>query len=166
MAETNGNPVMIRFLLEAGANANQTDTSGETVLMAATRTGNADSVRALLDRGANPNVAESQLQLTALMMAAEAGYTEVVRALLEKGADIRARTRTGATPAPRLPCQPNQTGCGSHGEGIVRGGLPERGMRPPIPGAMTPLMYAAREGQIEAARLLLDAGSAGNEVEK
>jgi ankyrin repeat protein len=166
MAANNGNPVMIRLLLEAGANPNQTDTSGETVLMAATRTGNADSVRALLDRGANPNVAESQLQLTALMLAAEAGHSEVVRALLEKGADVRARTRTGATPAPRLPCQPNQTGCGSHGEGIVRGGLPDRGMRPPIPGAMTPLMYAAREGNIEAARLLLDAGSDVNEVDK
>jgi ankyrin repeat protein len=166
MAATNGNPVTIRLLLEAGASPNQVDTTGGTVLMAATRTGSAESVRALLERGANPNVAEPQLQLTALMLASEAGYADVVRALLEKGADVRARSRTGATPAPRLPCQPNQTGCGSHGEGIVRGGLPERGMRPPIPGAMTPLMYAAREGHIDATRLLLDAGADVNEVDK
>jgi ankyrin repeat protein len=39
-------------------------------------------------------------------------------------------------------------------------------MRPPIPGAMTPLMYAAREGHIETARLLLDAGADVNEVDK
>jgi ankyrin repeat protein len=166
IAANNGNPVMVRLLLEAGANPNQTDTTGETILMTATRAGNAESVRALLDRGADPNVAEPQLQLTALILAAEAGDAEVVRALLDKKADVKARTRTGATPAPRLPCQPNQTGCGSHGEGIVRGGLPERGMRPPIPGAMTPLMYAAREGHTEAAGLLVDAGADVNEVDK
>src|SRR5262245_22330998 len=137
LASANGNGAIIRKLLEAGANPNQTERTGETILMVATRTGDVDAVRALLERGANPNATEPQLQLTALMLAAEGGYTDVVAALMKHGADIQGRTRTGATPAPKLPCV-DRTGCGSHGVGIIRGGLPEQGIRAPIPGAMTP----------------------------
>jgi ankyrin repeat protein len=108
---------------------------------------------------------EPQLRLTPLMLAAESGYADMVKALLERGADVHARTRTGATPAPKLPCI-DQAGCGSHGVGIIRGGLPKQGIRAPIPGAMTPLMYAAREGHVDAARLLIDAGANVNEVDK
>jgi ankyrin repeat protein len=166
IAAENGNAAMIRKLLDAGANANQVDRmTGETVLMVATRTGDVDAVRTLLNRGADPNAVEPQLQTTALMLAAASGHAPVVRALLDHEAGVRARTRTGPTPAPRLPCV-DRPGCGSHGVGIIRGGLPERGKRDPIPGAMTPLMYAAREGHIESARLLLDAGANINEVDQ
>jgi ankyrin repeat protein len=139
--------------------------TGETVLMAATRRGDAEAVRTLLRAGANPDATEPQIQLRALMIAAEEGHDLVVRALLDHEADVKARTRTGATPAPRLPCV-NRTGCGSHGVGIIRGGLPERGSRAPIPGAMTPLMYAAREGHIAVARMLLESGANVNELDK
>jgi uncharacterized protein len=165
LAAMNGNGVIIRKLLDAGANANQIERTGETILMVATRSGDTDAVRALLEHGANPNIAEPQLQLTALMLAAEAGYTDIVSALIKQGADIQVRTRTGATPAPKLPCV-DRSGCGSHGVGIIRGGLPEQGIRAPIPGAMTPLMYAAREGHVETARLLLDAGASVKDVDK
>jgi len=165
LAAENGNGAMIRKLLDHGANANEIEKTGETILMVATRSGSADAVRALLERGVNPNTAETQLQTTALMMAAEAGYTESVRALLEYKADILARSRTGAAPARKMPCA-GQTGCGSHGDGIVRGGLPEQGYRPPIPGNMDALMFAAREGHIDAAKLLLDAGADVNAVDK
>jgi len=165
LAAMNGNAAMMRKLLDAGADANQIDRTGETVLMVATRTGDLKSVRTLLDHGAKANAVEPQLQATALMLAAEAGYTDIVQALIERDADVHARTRTGPTPAPKLPCI-DKTGCGSHGVGIVRGGLPEQGIRAPIPGAMTPLMFAAREGQIEAARLILAAGADVNEVDK
>jgi uncharacterized protein len=166
MAAQNGNAAMMRKLLSAGANANQVDqTTGETILMVATRSGSAEAVRTLLDAGANPNATEPQLQVSPLMLAAEAGFANTVRALLDHEADVRARTRTGATPAPRLPCV-DRPGCGSHGVGIIRGGLPERGSRAPIPGSMTPLMYAAREGHIDVARMLLAAGANVNEVDK
>jgi ankyrin len=166
LAAQNGNAAMIRKLLSAGANPNQVDrATGETILMVATRTGDHQSVRTLLEAGANANATEPQIQLTSLMLAAEGGHVDVVRALLAHEADVRARTRTGTTPAPRLPCV-DRTGCGSHGVGIIRGGLPEHGSRAPIPGAMTPLMYAAREGRIEVARLLLQAGANVNEVDK
>ncbi|HYI81639.1 MAG TPA: ankyrin repeat domain-containing protein, partial [Acetobacteraceae bacterium] len=158
LAAANGNGPMIRALLEHGADANHVEQSGETMLMVATRSGSADAARALLERGVNPNIAAPQLQLTALMIAAEAGATDAVRVLLQHKADLHARTRAGAVPARRMPCV-GRTGCGSHGKGIVRGGLPDQGAQPPIPGDMTPLMFAAREGHVETARLLLDAGA-------
>jgi hypothetical protein len=43
-----------------------------------------------------------------------------------------------------------------HGIGIVRGGLPDRGSRFLIPGAMTPLLYAARDGALRTATDALD----------
>ena len=132
LAATNGNGAMIRKLLDHGANANHVERTGETMLMVATRSGNADAVRAILDRKVDPNTAEPQLQLTPLMLAAEAGYTDTVRVLLEYKANVAARSRSGAAPARKMPCA-GQTGCGSHGVGIVRGGLPEQGYRGPIP---------------------------------
>lgn len=165
LAAANGNGAMIRKLLGHGANSNQVEKTGETILMVATRSGNADAVKAILDAGADSNATEPQLQLTALMIASEAGYTDVVRVLLDHKAGFSARSRTGAAPARKMPCA-GQTGCGSHGVGIVRGGLPEQGYRGPIPGDMNPLMFAAREGNIDVARLLLDAGSDVNSVDK
>jgi ankyrin repeat protein len=165
LAATNGNGAMIRKLLDHGANANQAEKTGETMLMVTARSGNADAVRAILERKVDPNIAEPQLQLTALMIAAEAGYTDIVRVLLEYKADVNARSRAGAAPSRKMPCA-GQTGCGSHGLGIVRGGLPEQGYRPPIPGAMNSLMFAAREGHVEVARLLLDAGTNVNAVDQ
>src|SRR5688500_5707063 len=111
LAAANGNGPMIRALLEHGADANHVEQSGETMLMVATRSGSADAVRALLERGVNPNIAAPQLQLTALMIAAEAGATDAVRVLLQHKADIHARTRAGAVPARRMPCEIGRASC-------------------------------------------------------
>jgi len=132
--------------------------------MIAAQTGEVDAVRTLLAYGGKVNAAEARYGMTPMMYASRDGHADVIEALLAHGADITARTETGETPAHRLPCI-GQTGCGSHGLGIVRGGLPERGRRDPIPGAMTALMYASREGHLDAVRLLLDAGAEVNEVD-
>ena len=166
LAAQNGNPEMVKTLLAAGAKANQVDrATGESILVAAIRAASTGSVQALLASGADANAAEPQLRITPLMVAAELGHADMVRALLDRGADLHARTRIGATPEPKLPCI-DKAGCGSHGVGIIRGGLPDQGIRAPIPGAMTPLMYAAREGHIDAAKLLIEAGADVNEVDK
>jgi uncharacterized protein len=165
LAAANGHGPMVRRLLDHGADPHDVDRAGATMLMVAARSGSADAVRAMLERGADPNVTEPQLQLTALMIAAEAGAAGAVRVLLDHGADVHARSRAGAVPARRMPCI-GRTGCGSHGVGIVRGGLPEQGYQPPIPGDMTPLMFAAREGHVDAVRLLLDAGAEVNAVDR
>jgi len=154
LAVTNANPAIIRLLLDAGADANAVDPAAETMLMIASRVGVLDAVRVLLDRGAVVDTRDKTYQQTALMIAVREDHTDIVRLLIERGADVNAKTRTGATPGWVLP---NSVPGFGHGIGIVRGGLPPRGSRQPIPGSLSPLLYAARDGRLEAAKLLLAA---------
>ena len=52
-----------------------------------------------------------------------------------------------------------------HGVGIVRGGLPDRGLRPFIPGAMSPLLYAARDGRLDIVQTLVAAKADVNQAD-
>ena len=155
LASENGNAAMIRRLLEAGADPNETDLAGETALMTAVRAGNPAAVQVLVDRGADVNAAEPQVGHTALMWAVRDNRVAIMEILLARGASVKARTRIGAKPAARLP----GAGGGSHGIGIVRGGVPPQGQQPPTPGGMTPLLFAARDGRLEAAHRLVEAGA-------
>jgi ankyrin repeat protein len=156
IAAASGNASMIGLLLEAGADANALDPAGETPLMGAARVGSLDAVRLLLDRGASVDATDQTYQQTALMVAIRENHPEVVTLLIARGAAVNVRTRTGRTPQWVLP---NSVPGFGHGIGIVRGGLPPRGLRAPIPGGMTPLLYAARDGRIDTTRILLDAGA-------
>ena len=91
------------------------------------------------------------------MLAVREGHPAAVELLIGRGAHVDARTRAGPTPEFVPPCK--GTGCGSEGVGINRGGLPDRGRRAAAEGGMTPLLYAARDGRLDAARLLVDAGA-------
>jgi uncharacterized protein len=156
IAAGNGSASMIALLLDAGADANAPDPAGDTPLMSVTRVGRADAVTLLLDRGATIDATDATYQQTALMVAVRENHPEIVKLLIARGASVNARTRVGRAPAWVLPN--SQPGFG-HGIGIVRGGSPDRGRRAPIPGGMTPLMYAARDGRMETVRMLLDAGA-------
>jgi ankyrin repeat protein len=157
LAAVNGNADIIRRLLDGGADVNGVDAGGETVLMTATRTGNPAALRALIERGARVDATEPEFQQTALMIAVREDHDAAVGVLLAAGASPNVQTRKGPTPAFVLPCK--GTGCGSEGVGINRGGLPDRGRRAEIKGGMTPLLYAARDGRVAAARRLIDAGA-------
>nr|ADC35938.1 ankyrin 23/unc44-like protein [uncultured bacterium 70] len=156
LACANGNAQMIALLLEAGADANVVDKQGETALMTAARVGSVDSVKTLLDRGATVDTRDPAFQQTALMVAVRDNHPDVVKLLVDRGAQVNVQTRTGDAPSWILP---NSVPGFGHGIGIVRGGLPDRGSRYLIPGAMTPLLYAARDGRIESAKVLLAAGA-------
>lgn len=162
IAATTGNTAMLRVLLDAGADPNSVDPTGETALMTAARVGVLDSVQTLLDRGAVVDAKDDGFQQTALMFAVRENQAAVVKLLLAKGAQVNARTRVGATPNWVLP---NSVPGFGHGVGIVRGGLPARGSRAPIAGALSPLQYAARDGRLDIAKTLLDAGADINLVE-
>jgi len=157
LAAENGNAAMIRRLLDAGADPNSVDPAGETALMTAARTGVPDALRALLERGAAADARDPEFEQNALMIAVREHHPATVQLLIEVGAAVDARTRIGPTPGFRPPCK--GTGCGSEGVGINRGGLPDRGRRGEASGGMTPLLYAARDGRPEEARLLLAAGA-------
>ena len=138
-AATSGNADVVKVLLEAGADAKALSTpDGETVLMSAARSGNVDSVRMLIDRGADVNARERYKGQTALMWAAAERHPPVVKLLLERGADWKVRGFDRETKPPKL----------SAASAIS-----------PIPrGGFTALMFAAREGDLESARIMLDAG--------
>lgn len=156
LACANGNAAMIKLLLDAGSDANSVDPAGETALMTAAKAGVLDAVKVLLDAGATVDTADPVYQQTALMIAVREDHPDVVRLLVERGANINAKTRTGDTPNWVLP---NSVPGFGHGVGIVRGGLPERGSRYTIPGSLSPLLYAARDGRLEAAKILAAAGA-------
>jgi ankyrin repeat protein len=157
LAAGNGNAAMIRLLIEAGADPNAPNAIGEPMLMAAAESGEVQAVVALLEHGARVDERDTDFAQTALMVAARGGETGIARVLLEAGADPNAQTRIGETPDWILP---NSRPGFSFGIGIIRGGLPaDRGMRPFIPGGMTPLHYAARHGFVETAEVLLDSGA-------
>jgi ankyrin repeat protein len=162
LAASAGNPAMLRVLLDAGGDANAVDAAGETMLMVAARVGVLEAVKVLLERGAVADTKDAQFQQTALMVAVREGHPEIVKLLVEVGADVNAKTRAGQTPGWVLP---NSVPGFGHGVGIVRGGLPPRGSRQPIPGALTPLLYAARDGRLEAAKILVAAKARVNETD-
>ena len=144
LACTNRNAEAVSTLLAAGANPNAALLSGETVLMTCARAGNATAVRALLGRGANVNANESAHNQTALMWAAAQSHSQVIQALLERGADVRARSR-----------EYSQT---VTSEVTQRAGREELNYTVPR-GGMTALLFAARSGDAESARLLVAAGA-------
>jgi uncharacterized protein len=134
-----GNAGVIEALLKAGADPNTRDTGdGETVLMVTARSGNADAVSALLNHGADVNATESYRGQTALMWAAAERHPAVVKLLLEHGADWKIVSDFRETKLPRLSAASSVTP-------FARGGF-------------TAFLFAAREGDIETAKVMLDAG--------
>jgi ankyrin len=161
VATSNGNSAVVARLLRAGADPEAKDASGETLLIMAVRAGSLDSVASLVERGASVNAADSTTKQTPLMWAVRSNNVPAAKLLIEHGAQVDAATRVGATPPWTAP----NAGGGSHGLGIIRGGWPERGSRAAVPGAMTALLYAARDGHLQLARLLLDARADVNRAE-
>ena len=142
LACTNRNAAVVEQLLGAGANPNAASEMGETALMTCAGTGSAAALEALFEHGAsNVHARESSHGQTALMWAAAQKNPEAVRVLLAHGADVHARSATHLLPV--------NLGDGDPFEQFVM--QPQRGS--------TALLFAARNGRTENARLLLDAAA-------
>ena len=143
LAADNGSALMVERLLAAGADPDIALLNGETPVMTASRTGNADAVRHLVAGGADVNVKERSRGQTALMWAVAQGHHAVIDVLLAHGADAGARSRI----RPRM-MHAEATNASQYDQGVVwnRGGY-------------TPLLFAARHGDVEAARRLVGAGA-------
>ena len=143
LAAKNGDAATIERLLAAGADPGTALPEGETPVMTAARSGTARGVRMLIAAGANVNVREQSRGQTALMWATSQGHHDVMRALVDAGADPEARSKV----RPRLVYAAASNGA------VFEQGLVEN------LGGYTPLLFAARQGDVEAARLLLEAGA-------
>jgi uncharacterized protein len=149
LAAVNGSAALLGRLIAAGADPNAPLTrSGDTALMIAARTGKVDAVRALLDHGAKVNGQETWGGTTALMWAVSEKHPEVAKLLIERGADVNAR------------CYyvPSASGRGFEGTAPVAQ-KPGKEFEEFASGWLTPLMFAARENDLESARLLVKAGA-------
>jgi ankyrin repeat protein len=145
-ASENGSAAMVKRLLEAGANPNLALLSGETPLMVAARSGYPDVVELLLNKGANPNAHGTRGQ-TALMWAASQKHPAVVKVLLAHHADLKLKSDTW-TDVMAVP---------PHGYLGYNKAVPH--------GAETALMFAARNGDLESAKLLVAAGANVNDTD-
>ncbi|HUI79441.1 MAG TPA: ankyrin repeat domain-containing protein [Bryobacteraceae bacterium] len=137
LAATRGSARMVELLIEAGADPNYALPEGETTLMTASRTGDAAAVNVLLSHGAKVNAKENTLGETALMWAAAENHADAVRALVAADADINGRSTL-------LHLAPFNWVT----SGMVSTTLPR--------GNWSALMYAARQGSIDAARVLAE----------
>ena len=140
----NGSEPMVRRLLSAGANPNASLLLGETPVMVASRSGNPAVVDLLASKGANVNARGARGQ-TPLMWAVAEKHPEVIKVLLAHGADIHARSDTWKEVMAVSP----------HGYLDYNRPIPH--------GNDTALMFAARDGDLASAQLLVAAGANVND---
>jgi ankyrin repeat protein len=154
MAATNGSASMIEMLVGAGADVNASTSTGATPLMAASTSGSVDAVCALLGHGAFVNARETANGQTALMFAAWEDRADVITALVEHGADVGLTSWVVSLVEPRfdddgnplLPGRPRALGGNS------------------VMGGMTALLFAARDGHLDAVRALVESGALVDQV--
>ena len=152
-----GHIEVARALLQAGANARKSNILGQTPLHLASREGHIEIVRALLEAGAGADVrkCDDSFGWSPISHACEGKHFEVFRALVEAGGDVNKLDSGGWTAL-------HYASLWGLTEG-VRYLCVERGadVNKSTPGAYgdTPLTLASEYGEVEAARVLLEAGA-------
>jgi ankyrin repeat protein len=150
LACTNGNAALAGELLQAGADVNAVKEGGTTPLMVASSSGSTELVKLLVAHGSNVNAKETVHGQTALMFAAAINRAEVIQLLIAHGADPAVTTIV--TPVGR----------GANADKNVA--QEDRIQGATVMGGMTALLFAAREGHMDAVRALVSAGADVNQV--
>jgi ankyrin repeat protein len=184
IASKNGDAAMIDTLAQAGADANAPTMNGTTPLMLAAAAGKPAAVTALIARGGDVNAKEAVKGETALTFAAAFGRADVIRVLTAAGADVKVTTKAvdltdfAREEQERLAAE---RGLNQGGQAAGRGAQGGRGGAPQGPqiagvtrqynytelvaywGGLAPMHLAARQGEVESVKALLDAGADVNQ---
>ena len=143
LAASNGSAAMLDRLLTTEADANIPTATGATPLMAAAMAGSVEAIDLLVERGAWVNARENENGQTALMFAAWEDRADAIRALTGLMSFVVSMIED------RLDEYGNP--------------IPNRRRRVPggssVMGGLTPLLFAAREGHLDAVRALVESGA-------
>ena len=156
VACANGSAPMIEKLLGAGADPNIAAPDGEMALMMAARTSTPGAIEALVAHGAKVNARENSRGQTALMWAVAEHRPDIARVLIAHGADVNARSAVTQELIYRENPDP--------GDENAAKGQPHPGGEMIDRGGSTPLLFAARAGDIDCAKVLLAAGANVNDT--
>ena len=145
------NVTTARLLIGAGAEVDAANDYGMTPLLMACTNGSAAMVTLLLDAAARPNQVDPS-GVTPLMTAARVGNADVVRTLILHNADLHAQERLLGQTALMWAASEEHLD-------VVRV-LLESGADPHVASAsgFTPLLFAARQGNVPLVQLFLDHG--------
>ena len=155
LACVNGNAGMIEKLLRAGADPNAALAEGETPLMTASRSGSVEAVKLLLASGANVNAAEQ---------VAQPDGPDVGGGPAARHGSSRSWSRPAPIWARRSETRRRRINTGGQGGGGVDDRFAPPGVRDDEHGGFTPLLFAAQQGDVETAKVLLDSGADVNDA--
>ncbi len=183
MAAKNGSAPMIDALLKAGADAARANATGVTPLMLVAASGSVDAIKALLDHGAKIDATENAHGQTPLIFAAAYNRDAAVRLLIARGANAEATTKVldpgcgsvfnrndcdevdqygkpvAKKEAETTNVKPDSAGDKPAGDKKENENAQRRRAGAKVTGGMTALLFAARDGQTDAAHALIEAGA-------
>jgi ankyrin repeat protein len=188
LASQAGAASLIEPIIKAGGSVAARTSTGVTPLMFAATSGSVDTVAKLLAAGADIDAVEERQGETAVMFAADANRAEVVKALLAAGAQVGATTKivdlAALTAAPGEEALQQVQRGGRGGAPAAAGGGRGASATPAAPrlelpgvtrpfryneligrqGGLTALLFAARQGAFDTARMLVEGGADVNHV--
>lgn len=186
LASIHGSAPMMERLLKAGVDVNERGPHDETPLMYAARNGNVQALDLLLQHGADVNAKESLRGTSALMWAVEQGHTDAVKLLIQHGAEVGITSNPdskGGTAylAPTVAQRASQekffrravaaraAAAGPAGKGKGDADAEALAAAFGIPnntkgGGLTPLVLAARQNNLDCAKLLVEAHADVNQT--